>query len=111
MLDAALAFGNATSTTEPTTYNQERDMFTGPCVAERTNRPIRVVNLGYHSCGENWGFLSEHLCFSATYRCPACDEPITIDQCAAWPITQMDCPHCYETISCELSDQKGCVLR
>ena len=70
-----------------------------------------VENMGLHSCGENWGFLSEHAHFTATYRCPHCDSVITISQCAAWPITTEDCSECYQTISLELSDQPGCTLR
>jgi hypothetical protein len=77
-----------------------------------TVRPINLERHGSHNCGENWGFLSEHESFVVTYRCCYCETPITLDQCAAWPITETDCPHCYRELSCELSEQKtGCMLR
>lgn len=76
-----------------------------------TLHPINVEDHGYHSCGENWGLCNEHRHFIGTYICE-CGERHIIGQCAAWPITEIDCDRCFRTISCELrfSDAK-CNLR
>jgi hypothetical protein len=77
-----------------------------------TIRPINVEKHGYHTCGENWGFCGEHAHFIGIYRCCYCNAPITTDQCAAWPITEQDCPRCYRTVKCELTTElTGCTLR
>lgn len=62
-----------------------------------------VEDHGYHTCGENWGYCGEHRHFIGTYRCE-CGNLMTIGQCEAYPITDVDCSECWGRVECELSE-------
>ncbi len=84
------------------------------CINNETDEAVlqNIENLGYHTCGENWGLFSEHEHFRTEYECPHCGCTNVIGQCAAWPITEDECCECYETISCSLLESvTGCSLR
>jgi hypothetical protein len=65
---------------------------------------------GYCDCGENWGYFG-HSKFEASYRCPTCNEVHDLMQCAAWPVSCIDCEVCGDTIECALSPVEGVSFR
>ncbi len=65
---------------------------------------------GYCDCGENWGFFG-HTKFKTSYRCPTCGDTHDMTQCAAWPITCIECPACGDHIECALTPVKGVSFR
>ena len=76
-----------------------------------TVKPFRQVDLGYHDCGEAWGFMG-HTHFEADYICPHCWECIHMTQCAAWSSTMLDCPHCGGgSLDLQLRDVEGVAFR
>ena len=77
-----------------------------------TVQPQRQESIGHHACGEAWGWCGEHMAFVATYTCSSCGHRFTLEQCAAWPITRMDCERCFQQLNCKLDQRRaGCVLR
>ena len=58
-----------------------------------------------HDCGADYGYCGEHRAFRVLYQCE-CGGQFTLEQCAAWPITDMDCPACYRPITCEMPQAK-----
>jgi len=65
---------------------------------------------GYCDCGENWGFFG-HSKFAASYRCPICGSQHDLVQCAAWPITCIDCEACGDKLECALLPVEGVSFR
>ena len=61
------------------------------------------------NCGEHWGYMG-HKAYFADYVCE-CGHSFKLLQCAAWPITCMDCPACGSELECMLADQKGVNYR
>ena len=73
---------------------------------------VKTEPMGFHTCGEQWGWCGEHKYWAATYECPMCGFRETIEQCAAWPISVIDCPHCLATMHCEMCEAVvGVALR
>lgn len=60
---------------------------------------------GLHDCGANYGFLGKHPAFTVSYRCP-CGALVPVEQCAAWPVTDKDCPMCYLPITMSLPESR-----
>ena len=77
---------------------------------------IEAVNIGqaqlegYCDCGESWGFMG-HVKFKAMYRCPTCCEIHDITQCAAWPISCIECKACGDNLECALLPVEGVTFR
>ena len=65
---------------------------------------------GACKCGENWGFMG-HSHFNASYRCPTCNEIHALTQCAAWPISSVECEVCGDNLECSLTPVKGVNFR
>ncbi len=74
-------------------------------------RPIKQTDRGYHSCGEQWGWCGEHKHYLSDYECPTCKGVTTHSQCAAWPISVVECPLCWESLELGLSERKGVRFR
>jgi len=66
---------------------------------------VRAIELSRHTpdegCRENYGWCGGHAAFLTGYVCD-CGAVIVLDQCAAWPITDTDCPKCFARVSCEI---------
>ena len=62
------------------------------------------------TCGESWGFMG-HAHFNASYRCPTCNEIHDLVQCAAWPISCIDCKACGDNLECNLTPVEGVSFR
>ena len=63
------------------------------------------------ACGAEYGYCGEHRAFRVVYQCE-CGAPVRVEQCAAWPVTDKDCPACYRPITCEmLQARTSAVLR
>jgi transcription elongation factor Elf1 len=67
--------------------------------------PTKQRECGYHKCNAEYGWCGEHRAFRATYECPECGHVFEIDQCAAWPITVLDCGGCFVSLDCELNQK------
>ncbi len=74
-------------------------------------RPIKQTDKGYHNCGEQWGFMGEHRHYQSDYECPTCKGVTTHPQCAAWPISVVECPGCFEGLELGLSERTGVRFR